>query len=97
MEDSGSGECRFESLKVSVVSTADDECLGLSDRGQFRGICRRAAVVGTDQQAAGRQEWKELELTGAFQVTGETELMPGVAEHGGETGLIVVAGRMWGS
>ncbi len=97
MEDSGSGECGFESLEVSVVPSTDNECLGLSDRRQFRGICRRAAVVGTDQQAAGRQEWKELLLAGAFQITGETELMSGVAEHGGETGLIVVAGRMWGS
>ena len=97
MENSGRGECGFESLEVSIVSSADDECLGLSDGGQFRGIGWRAAVVGTDQQAAGWQEWKELLLAGALKVTGETELMSSVAEHGRETGWVVVAGRGWWS
>lgn len=97
MEDSGIGECSPESVHVSIIASTDDESCGLGDCGKLRSVGGRAAVVGADEQAAGWEEREELLLSGAFEITGETELMSGEAEYCGEAGFVVGAGGAVGS
>lgn len=74
---------------MSVVALADDHMVWLDLLSQSRRVGSGAAMMWTDQQAAGGQLFKQFVESVTFEVTGQEDGAAAAVQYGGEAGFVV--------